>query len=205
MSTQKLVRNLSAAGKELAKNNRNATRNAAMAFKGAALTEARKDSGGDMVLSNFGKNGAKLNVGFDLEGSGSTAKATVRPRPMGPWKVLEYGAKPHPIVPGLTRRQGRAAALFQMMAGGGVVDAGQLAGAARGNRNNRGGSRRRKRATFLAAKGYGGKQGEGFMYANHPGTKAKRTWTRSEQRGADDAIKDYRTAQAKALGKVFGG
>lgn len=206
MNAQKVGRNISASGKALVQNNRNATRNAAMAFKAAELKQARKDSGGDLVLSRWGRRGVKLNVGFDLEGSPGEQKATVKPRPMGPWKVLEYGAKPHPIIPGLTRRQQRAMALFSAMAGGrGEFDTAALAGMARGNRNNRGGSRRKKRALFLAAKGFGDKRGQGMAYANHPGAKAKRTWTKAQMQGADDATRDYRVAQAKALAKVFGG
>lgn len=203
MNAQKLGRNVAASGKALVANNRNATRNAALAFKGAALAEARKDSGGDLRLSRFGKNGVKLNVGFDLDGSPGEQRATIRPRPMGPWKVLEYGAKPHPIIPGLTRRQQRAMALFSVMAGGrGEYDISALASQARGNRNNKA-SRRRKRKTFLAAPGLG-KKGKGAAWANHPGTTGKRTWTRSEKRGAADATKGYRIDQAKALAKVFG-
>lgn len=199
MKAQKLARNVTASGKALVQNNRNATKNAALAFKGAALDEARKDSGGDLRLSRFGKNGVKLNVGFELDGSPGEQRATVRPRPMGPWKVLEYGAKPHPIIPGLTRRQQRAMALFSVMAGGrGEFDTGALASQARGNRNNRGGSRRRKRRSPLNI------NGKVRAWANHPGTSGKRTWTRSEKQGAADATKGYRVDQAKALAKVFG-
>lgn len=199
MNAQTVGRNLSKSGKALAQNNRNATRNAALAFKGAALKEARKDSGGDLRLSRFGRNGVKLNVGFDLEGSPGQQRATVKARPMGPWKVLEYGAKPHPIIPGLTRRQQRAMALFGFMSGGrGEFDVAALAATARGNRNNRGGSRRRKRRSPLRI------NGQLRAWANHPGTKPKRTWTRGEAQGAKDATKGYRIDQAKALVKVFG-
>lgn len=199
MNAQKLGRNISASGKALVQNNRNATRNAALAFKGAALDTARKDSGGDLRLSRWGKNGVRLNVGFDLEGSPGEQRATVRPRPMGVWKVLEYGARPHPIIPGLTRRQQRAMALFGFMAGGrGEFDVAALAATARGNRNNRRSSRRRKRRSPLRI------NGQFRAWANHPGTSGKRTWSRSTAKGADDAIKGYRVDQAKALAKVFG-
>jgi hypothetical protein len=199
VNAQKLGRNISASGKALVQNNRNATRDAAMAFKGAALDTARKDSGGDLRLSRWGKNGVKLNVGFDLEGSPGEQRATVQPRPMGPWKVLEYGAKPHPIIPGLTRRQQRAMALFGFMSGGrGGFDVSALAATARGNRNNRGGSRRRKRRSPLRI------NGQLRAWANHPGTRGKRTWSRATVKGADDAVKNYRTNQAKALAKAFG-
>jgi len=91
---------------------------AATVYKTSLIAEGKRDSGGDGVLSNFGKNGAKLSAGYDLKSTGGKAQAIVKPRPMGPWKVLEYGAKPHPIIPGLTRRQQRAMALFSFMAGG---------------------------------------------------------------------------------------
>jgi len=196
----KLAGNLSKVGAELARNNRNATKYAALAFKDAALTEAKKDSGGDLRLSHFGKKGAKLSVGFDLDGD-RTARATVRPRPMGPWKVLQYGAKPHLIVPGLTRRQAKALSLFSAMAGqGGSLDSyniADLASSARGNRNNKA-SRRRKRRPPLKI------GGQMRAWASHPGVAGKHTWTRAESKGADQAIKGYRANQARALGKVFG-
>lgn len=203
MSASKVSRNLQRTGAELVRNNRKATSDAALAFKGAALKSARKDSGGDLRLSRFGKKGVKLNVGYELDGSPGVQRAVVTPRPMGPWKVLEYGAKKHPIIPGLTRRQQRAMVLFSAMAGGrGEFDIGELAGMARGTRNNRGGSRRRKRSMFLSAPI--GKKGQGAAWINHPGTKAKKTWSRGTAQGAKDATDGYRAAQVKALSKVFG-
>lgn len=201
MSVQQLGRNLAKVGEELARNNRNATRDAALAFKDAALTEARKDSGGDLRLSRFGKKGVKLGVGFEVEGN-ANSRATVTPRPMGPWKVLQYGAKPHLIVPGLTRRQAKALTLFSGMAGqGGNLDGYDIAGlaaSARGNRNNKASRRRKKRRTPLKI------GGNARAWARHPGVTGKKTWTRTEAKGADDAVKGYRANQAKALGKVFG-
>lgn len=201
MSAKQLGRNLAKVGEELARNNRNATKDAALAFKQSALEQARKDSGGDLRLSRFGKKGVKLSVGFEVEGATQT-KATVTPRPMGPWKVLEYGAKPHLIVPGLTRRQAKALSLFSVMAGqGGSLDGydvAELAASARGNRNNKASRRRRKRRTPLRI------GGNVRAWARHPGTSGKKTWTRGEAKGADDAVKGYRANQAKALGKVFG-
>lgn len=201
MTAQRIAGNLQRAGAELAKNNRNATRDAAAAFKAAALAEAKRDSGGDLRLSRFGKNGVRLNVGYDLEGSGSTTKATVRPRPMGPWKVLQYGAKPHLIVPGLTRRQAKALTLFSVMAGqGGSLDGYDISGlasSARGNRNNKASRRRRKRRPPLRI------GGNVRAWARHPGTKGKGTWSRAEKRGAGDATDSYRRKQSEAIARVF--
>lgn len=196
----KFGQRISKMGVELARNNADATQRAALAYKTAALKEAAKDSGGDLRLSRFGKRGVKLGVGFDVEGSGGTAKAVVKPRPMGPWKVLEYGAKPHLIVPGLTRRQAKALSLFSLMSGqGGSLDGYDVAGlasSARGNRNNKS-SRRRKRRPPLHI------GSNARAWARHPGVKGKRTWSQGVAKGSDDAIAGYRKSQAAAVGKLF--
>ena len=187
-------------GVALARNNSKATQRAALAYKTAALKEAQRDSGGDLRLSRWGKRGVKLGVGFDIEGN-SQAKATIAPRPMGPWKVLEYGAAPHLIVPGLTRRQTKALSLFSVMAGqGGSLDGYDISGlaaSARGTRNNRGGARRRKRRPPLKI------GGNVRAWARHPGTTGKKTWSKGIAKGSDDAIAGYRKAQGDAIAKVF--
>jgi hypothetical protein len=196
-----LAKRLPAVGAALVKNNQDATKRAAMAYKAAALKQGSKDSGGDLRLSRWGKRGVKLGVGFDVEGSGGTAKAVVAPRPMGPWKVLEYGAAPHLIVPGLTRRQTKALTLFSVMAGqGGSLDGYDISGlaaSARGTRNNRGGARRRKRRPPLKI------GGNVRAWARHPGTTGKKTWSKGIAKGSDDAIAGYRKAQGDAIAKVF--
>ena len=119
---------------------------------------------------------------------------------MGPWKVLEYGAKPHLIVPGLTRRQAKALTLFSFMAGqGGSLDGydvQELASSARGNRNNRGGRRRKRRPPLRIGS-------NARAWARHPGVKGKRTWSQGVANGSDDAIAGYRKSQADAIGKLF--
>lgn len=178
---------------------------AATVYKTSLVAEGKRDSGGDGVLSNFGKNGAKLSAGYDLKSTGGKAQAIVKPRPMGPWKVLEYGAKPHPIIPGLTRRQQRAMALFSFMAGGrGEFDVGAIAGMARGNRNNRGGSRRRQRSLFLAGP-FGDKRKQGASWVNHPGVKnPPQTWSRAIKRSQKGAMSAYRNEQVRQMTKVLG-
>ena len=193
-----LVDNVTQYGKVVTGANREAVAAAADVYKDSVLTQGRMDSGGDLRLSRWGRNGLKLNAGYHVDGRGTKAEAIIKPRPMGPWKVLEYGAKPHPIVPGLTRRQGRAAALFQLMAGGGVIDAGQLAQIAGGNRNNRNTSRARarRRALLIGA--------DHRPYANHPGTQGKNTWSEGVAKGTDGAISAYKRTQIQAMSRISG-
>lgn len=178
---------------------------AANVYKSSVIGEGKRDSGGDGVLSGFGKNGAKLSAGYELKSTGGKAQALLRPRPMGPWKVLEYGARPHPIIPGLTRRQGRAMTLFSIMAGGrGEFDIPAIAATARGNRNNRGGRRRKNRSMFLAAPDIG-KKGQGAAYVNHPGVQnPPQTWSKALKRAEKPAMQAYRNEQVRHITKVLG-
>lgn len=197
-SPKELADKLDSAGKIIAGGNRDAVSAAADVYKDAVLFQGRLDTGGDLKLSRWGRNGLRLNAGYDVDGQ-AKATAKLRPRPMGPWKVLEYGAKPHVIVAGLTRRQGQALALFSFMAGGlGNFDLGELSSIATGNRNNRGGSRRRQRAKALTI-------GPDFRpFANHPGTEPKNTWSNGIERGTDGAIQATRKVHATNIAKVFG-
>jgi hypothetical protein len=200
-SPEEFAKKLGAAGAGLIKNNPDAVAASANAYKNAVLDQARKDSGGDLKLSRWGKNGTKLNAGYQLKG-GAQASALLRPRPAGPWRVLESGARPHLIVPGLTRRQARALTLFSVLAGqGGSLDGydvGALAATARGNRNNRGGSRRRKRRPPLNI------GGNFRAYAQHPGTTGKGTWSKGLSKGDKAGPLAYRRKQVEGLMKVFG-
>jgi hypothetical protein len=199
-SVDELVKKVFAGGASVVKNNPDAVAASANAYKGAVLAQGRKDSGGDLKLSRWGKNGTKLNAGYELKG-GVQASALLRPRPAGPWRVLEDGARPHLIVPGLTRRQGRALTLFSVLAGqGGSLDSydvGALAATARGNRNNRGGSRRRKKSSLRFG-------GDHVAYIKHPGTKGKKTWSKGIKMGDKVGPLAYRRKQAEGLLKVFG-
>lgn len=192
-----LARKLDLAGRAIVGENRDAVAAAAGVFKDSVLHQARVDSAGDLRLSKFGRSGVKLGAGYDVDGD-VHATATLTPRPMGPWKVMEYGAKPHVIVAGLTRRQGQALALFDFLAGGrGAIDIGEVAATARGNRNNKNSSRRRQRASTL-------KIGPNFRpYVHHPGTRGKLTWSRGVARGTDGATAAYSRTQRAGLVKVF--
>jgi hypothetical protein len=177
--------------------NRDATAAAADVYKANVLRTGRRDSGGDLRLSRWGRRGLKLNAGYDLDGT-IVATATLRPRPMGPWKVLEYGARPHVIVAGLTRRQGQALALFSFMAGGaGSFDLGELAGIAQGNRNNRRTTRSQARARALTI-------GENRRpFANHPGVDGKNTFSDGIARGTKGAVSASRKEHAKNIAEVW--
>ena len=199
-SADELAKKLVSAGSGLVNNNRKAVAASADVYKAAVLEAARRDSGGDGRLSRWGKSGTQLGAGYKLDGTAS-ATALLRPRPAGPWRVLEDGARPHLIVPGLTRRQAKALTLFSVMAGqGGSLDGydiSAIASSARGTRNNRGGSRRRKRRPPLLI------NGSLRAYAKHPGTKGKRTWSRGLERGDKGAPLAYARTQAEGLLRVF--
>jgi hypothetical protein len=201
-SPAELAVKLQRAGAAIAGENRGGVQAAAMAYKVALLEVARRDSGGDLRLSRWGRNGVKLNAGYDVQGSGPVVTAKVEPRPKGVWRVLEDGARPHVIAAGLTRRQGQMLTLFSVMAGQGGdlsgYDPGALASIARGNRNNRSSSRRRggkKQALTIGS--------NLRTYARHPGTKGKGTFTEGFRNGTGRASSAYQAAQFRALGEVF--
>lgn len=194
-STAELVKKLSTAGDGLLKKNVTGVTRSAQVYKESVLTEARADTGGDGRLSRWGRNGLKLNAGYEVTGT-TDAKAILTARPMGPWKVLEHGSDPHLIVPGLTRRQRGAMELMSMLSSGrGGYDAAALAASARGNRNNRGGRRRRPVPLNIG--------GNLRAYARHPGSKGKGTWSTGIRRGTKPATAAYRKAQTDALAEVF--
>lgn len=166
----------------MGKVNRKALGSAALTYKDITLLEARKDTGGDLRLSNWGKRGVRLGVGYDVRGY-ENATAKIQPRPQGPWKVLEAGAKPHPIVRGVTKRQaGFAAALGAMT--GSTVDAGTLVG-----------SVKKRKALKLP---------QGFRYGvNSPGAKAKHTWRSGITKAGPRAIEVFKAAYQRALAEAF--
>lgn len=196
-SPAQLAAKLEKAGAVISGANRPAIEAAAQTYKAAVLATGARDTGGDLRLSRWGRNGLKLNAGYDIKGAGPLVSATINPRPMGPWKVLEYGAKPHVIAAGLSRRQGQALQLFAVMAGGrGDYDLGALSSIAQGNRNNRRSSRGRgKRALTIGA--------NLRPYARHPGTKGKQTWSQGFKAGSKPAATVYTQRQWSAVGEVF--
>lgn len=173
---------------------------AAQASKTTILATAAPDTGGDLKLSRWGrKGGVKLNVGYDVDSTGpGTATATLEPRPLGVWRTLNDGARPHAIIPGLTRRQTQAAVLFTFMGGGrGEIEPAALAAIERGNRNNKNSRRRRKRTTVLKI------GGNYRAFANHPGTEGKGTWDKGAEAAKPVAVSVYRTEHRRALIGAF--
>jgi hypothetical protein len=196
-SAGELAFRLGKAGDAIVNGNRKAVGAAADVYKDSVLREARKDTGGDLRLSRWGRNGLALRAGYDVDGN-AEATARLTARPQGPWKVLEYGARPHVIVAGLTRRQGQALALFSFMAGGaGSFDLGELASTAAGNNNNRRSRRSRARARALRI-------GTDLRpYANHPGAPPKRTWSNGIAPATPGAIAATRRTHAENIAAVF--
>lgn len=197
--TRQFVGKMNDVAQTITGTNREAVSAAAAAYKAAELAAGSKDSGGDLRLSRWGRSGVKLNVGYDITQTGVRSEAVVKPRPMGPWKVLEYGAAPHIIAAGLTRRQGQALTLFSVMAGGrSDYDLGELTTIARGNRNNKNSRRRRQRAEALLI-------GSNLRaWARHPGTRPKRTWSDGWKAGSKPATAAYQRVEVNAIARVIG-
>lgn len=202
-SVDELVAKIVAGGDQIVRGSKDCVQEAAQAYKSSVLEQARKDTGGDGRMSRWGRKsgGTTLSAGYKVGGSQSSPEALLTPRPSGPWRVLEDGARPHLIVPGLTRRQAKALTLFSVMAGqGGSLDGYDISGlaaSARGTRNNRGGSRRRKRRPPLLI------NGSLRAYAKHPGTKGKDTWSKGIRNGEPQAMTAVRRTQAEGLLRVF--
>ncbi len=108
-SVEMFATKIIAGGVAIGAANRPAVSNAALAAKKVTLAVATPDTGGDLRLPRWGRRGLRLNVGYEITSpSASTSRAVVRPRPIGPWAVLEDGADPHVIAP---RPRGKRKAL----------------------------------------------------------------------------------------------
>ena len=101
-SAAQLSATLVAAGTAVARANRKAVTESAIVYKDSVLDQAKVAAGQDMRLSRWGRRGVKLGAGFDVKGE-ANATATLKARPQGPWKVVEYGSAAHDIVPGRKR------------------------------------------------------------------------------------------------------
>lgn len=168
--------------------NRAGTSAAALRYKEQALRNARKDTGGDLKLSNMaagrfglGKKAPKLGARYRLFGY-VNAKAVVNPYPMGQWALIDAGSAPHRITPFRYKRK----------RGGGMRVAEKTALAKGG-----GG---RKALTIPGA----GRDGEGFAaYADHPGTTGKRTFRNVPMQAKQAAMRSFRRSHQEALLKAF--
>jgi len=182
------------AGNSMLEVNTLATAAAAQEYKESVLIAGRAATGGDGQLSRWGKDrtkvgykgGVKLNARYDMENTGGKAQAVLKAVPMGVWKVVEYGAGAHPIVPGATKKMRQSAQLMSLMTGSDT--AGALAGARKGSK---------KRRVMVWG------NGNFAAYVRHPGTKGKKAWSVGIAKGTPDAIRAYKKKQVEALGKVF--
>lgn len=171
-----------------------ATAAAAQEYKESVLMSGRAATGGDGQLSRWGKDrskvgfkgGVKLNARYDMENTGGKAQAVLKAVPMGVWKVVEYGAGAHAIVPGTTAKMRKGAQLITLLTGADSTQA--LA-------NARKGAKKRKVMVWG--------NGNFAAYTRHPGTKGKKAWSVGIAKGTPDAIRAYKRKQVEALGKVF--
>lgn len=186
-SVPEFAAKIAAGGVAIAAANRQAVTAAAQAAKVVTLQTAVPDTGGDLRLSRWGKNGVRLNVGYEVAAtSPDYAVARVSPRPLGVWRVLNDGSKPHPIVPGAkrgSRRAGRVAVGF-----GPTLPAGSIAE----GRSFRGSMR---------VLSFG--PGQVAAYATHPGSKGKNTWTRGVETARPLATRTYQIRHQQALLTAF--
>lgn len=183
------------AGQEMEKANTAATSAAAMIYKDAVIASGKAATGGDGQLSRWGKDrskvgfkgGVKLSARYDLENSGGKAQAVLKAVPMGVWKVVEYGAGAHAIVPGTTAKMRKGANLISAMMGGADTTE-ALSGARKGAKKRR-----------VLAWG----NGNFASYTRHPGSKGKKAWSVGIKAGTPSAVGAYKRKQVEALGKVF--
>lgn len=199
-SGAQLSKKLQGYAKDAGRANRQAVSAAAMQYKDELLDNAERDLDSrnpspKRSFSRWGKDSKgmvgdrkalQVSAGYDLRGY-TNAVAKLKARPQGPWKVLEYGAKPHAIVPGATRGMRREAAFVSAFTGadlGAAALSGRVAGLGRRTRR------------VLAIPG----SPTGFaMYANSPGSKAKKTWSRSLAKRTPAALQVFRASHRRSL------
>ena len=194
-----LAKKLTAVSKDLGRANRQAVSAAAMQYKDELLDAAERDLDSrnpspKRSFSRWGKDNKgmagsrkalQVSAGYDLRGY-ANAVAKLRARPQGPWKVLEYGAKPHNIIPGTTRTRARNAEAFGALFGL-DNDTATIARAARGVRG-----RVRPLRIPGSPNGYA-------MYARSPGSKAKKTWSRSLAKRTPGAMRVFKSSHQRSL------
>lgn len=109
-STASFSKAIKGYGGRLQNASRDAVNDAALVVKTSILAQVARTTGGDMKLGNWGayKNvgkGYPLSIGYDIKGNTGRVVALVKPRGAIPqWYLLEYGAKPHTILPRGTGR-----------------------------------------------------------------------------------------------------
>lgn len=194
-TTEAFGKKLMTAGQAISDANAAAGVAAANQYKDAVIASGRAATGGDGQLSRWGKDrskvgfkgGVKLNARYEVEGRGVSAQVILKAVPMGVWKVVEYGAGAHPIVPGATAKMRKGAQLLSVMMGG-ADTAEALAGSRKGTK---------KRRVMVWG------NGNFAAYTRHPGTKGKKAWSNGIKAGTPSAVGAYKRKQVEALGKVF--
>lgn len=180
--------------------NKQAVGAAAMQYKDAVLDAAERDLDSrnpspERSFSRWGKDskGAsgsrralQVGAGYNVRGY-TNAVALLKARPQGPWKVLEYGAKPHNIIPGTTRTKARNAQAFSDLFGLNA-DTATIAKAARGVRGK-----------YTRALKIPGSPNGFAAYARSSGSKPKRTWSRAIERRTTTAIKVFKSSHQRSL------
>lgn len=191
-SSAELAAKLTLAATALGRANRKAVGEAANTYKFGALQAAREDVGPDLRLGRWGAKrgrstqGLKLGAGYDVRGY-DNAVALLRARPQGVWKVVEYGAKPHPIVPGVSKRQTQFAASLANLTGE-TVNASTIVAGRKG--------KKRRMALKLP-------DGNIRFGVNHPGSRGKRTWSRGINKATPGALRTFRAVHARTLLEIF--
>lgn len=194
-----LAKKLTAVSKDLGRANRQATSAAAMQYKDELLDNAERDLDSrnpspKRSFSRWGKDNKgmagsrkalQVSAGYDLRGY-TNAVAKLKARPQGPWKVLEYGAKDHNIIPGTTRTRARNAEAFGALFGL-QNDTATIARAARGVRG-----RVRPLRIPGSPTGYA-------MFARVKGSKAKKTWSRSLAKRTPAAMRVFKSSHQRSL------
>jgi len=105
-SPAELQRKLKQLEANIQKRNFERVKEAAKIAKDATLVSAAAATGGDLRISNVGRSGAKLGVGYTIRKSGVDVSARVKAR--GKWQFVEYPIKAHAIRPKKrTTRRGR--------------------------------------------------------------------------------------------------
>lgn len=198
-SGAQLSKKLQGYAKDAGRANRQAVSAAAMQYKDELLDAAERDLDSrnpspKRSFSRWGKDNKgmpgdrkalQVGAGYDLRGY-ANAVAKLKARPQGPWKVLEYGAKPHNIIPGTTRTRARNAEAFGALFGL-DNDTATIARAARGVRG-----KVRPLRIPGSPNGYA-------MYARSPGSKAKKTWSRSLTKRTPAALQVFRSSHRRSL------
>lgn len=165
--------------------NRKAVTEAAKVYKEGVVKAAKQDVGQDQRISRWRWNwrtqtykSLKVSAGYDVRGY-TNAVALLKARPMGPWRVLESGARPHFIRPKIARGKGyikRGARATKTVAG----------------------SQRLTRPIALALP-----DGSARFGVMHPGTPAKRTWSRGINAATPGAMRTFRAVHARSLAETF--